>query len=64
MRVSEITLEMLRYAQHDHDLNRITFKAKETPKGGGFDMDAHHELARKIAIEGMVLLKNDGLCSA
>ena len=40
---------------------RIVYKAKETPKGGTFDADAHHELARKIATEGMVLLKNDGL---
>jgi len=40
---------------------RIVFKAKETPKDGTFDVDAHHELARKIASEGMVLLKNDGI---
>lgn len=40
---------------------RIVFKAKETPKGGTFDVDAHHELARQIASEGMVLLKNNGL---
>jgi len=40
---------------------RIVFKAKETPKTGTFDADAHHELAHKIACEGMVLLKNNGL---
>ena len=40
---------------------RIVFKAKETPKTGKFDVDAHHELAHQIAAEGMVLLKNNGL---
>ncbi len=40
---------------------RIVFKAQETPKGGVFDVDAHHTLARKIAAEGMVLLRNDPL---
>ena len=40
---------------------RIVFKAKETPKGDNFDVDAHHELAHQIAAEGMVLLKNNGL---
>jgi beta-glucosidase len=40
---------------------RIVFKTKETPKVGTFDADMHHELARKIAAEGIVLLKNDGL---
>ncbi|CAG1010942.1 partial beta-glucosidase, partial [Anaerolineales bacterium] len=40
---------------------RIVFKAKETSKGGTFDVDAHHELAHRIATEGMVLLKNNGL---
>lgn len=39
----------------------IVFKASETPKDGKFDIDAHHELARKIAAEGMVLLKNNGI---
>jgi len=39
----------------------IVFKAKETPKNGTFDVDAHHELAHEIASEGMVLLKNNGL---
>ena len=39
----------------------IIFQAKETPKGGDFDVEAHHELARKIASEGIVLLKNNGL---
>ncbi|HNB36408.1 MAG TPA: glycoside hydrolase family 3 C-terminal domain-containing protein [Anaerolineales bacterium] len=40
---------------------RIVHKSKETPKGKAFDVDAHHELARKIATDGIVLLKNDGL---
>jgi len=40
---------------------QIVFKARETPKGGTFDVDAHHELAHQIANEGMVLLKNNGL---
>jgi beta-glucosidase len=39
----------------------IVFKAKETPKTGSFDVDVHNELAHKIAAEGMVLLKNNGL---
>jgi beta-glucosidase len=38
----------------------IVFKAKETPKNGTFDVDAHHDLAAKISAEGMVLLKNNG----
>jgi beta-glucosidase len=39
----------------------IAFKAAQTPKGKPFDADKHHALARKIAGEGMVLLKNNGL---
>ncbi len=40
---------------------QIVFKATETPKGGVFDVPAHHQLAHKIAAEGMVLLKNNGI---
>ncbi len=39
----------------------IVRKAAETPKKGTFDVDAHHQLARQVASEGMVLLKNNGL---
>ncbi len=39
----------------------VVFKARETPKNGTFDVDTHHELAHKIATEGMILLKNNGL---
>lgn len=40
---------------------RIVFKAKETPKTGSFEVESHHQLARQIAAEGMVLLKNNGI---
>jgi beta-glucosidase len=39
----------------------IAFKAAQTPKDSQFDMAAHHRLAHKIAAEGIVLLKNNGL---
>jgi len=39
----------------------IVLKAAETKKGGSFDVDRHHALARRVAGEGMVLLKNDGI---
>jgi beta-glucosidase len=39
----------------------IVFKAAETPKGGEFDIEAHHALASKAASEGIVLLKNNGI---
>ena len=39
----------------------IVFKAAETENGGSFDAAAHHALARKVAGEGMVLLKNNGI---
>ncbi len=39
----------------------IVFKAAETKKGGSFDVAGHHALARRVAGEGMVLLKNNGI---
>ena len=39
----------------------IVFKGAETPKGKAFDSAAHHTLARQVAAQGMVLLKNNGI---
>ena len=39
----------------------IVFKAAGTPKGGDFDQNAHHALARRLAGETIVLLKNESL---
>ncbi len=39
----------------------IVFKAAETKKGGSLDVTGHHALARRVAGEGMVLLKNNGI---
>ncbi len=39
----------------------ITLRADKTAKGKAFDAEKHHALAAKIASEGMVLLKNNGI---
>jgi beta-glucosidase len=44
-----------------HRILEIVDKAERTPKSGSFDKATHHALARRIAAEGMVLLKNNGI---
>lgn len=64
MVVEAVRAGTLDEAQLDESVRRILriiFKASQTPKGGSFDLDAHHALAQKIASEGMVLLKNNGI---
>jgi beta-glucosidase len=51
-------------AKLDESVRRILeiiFKAAQTSKGDPFDEAAHHALARQVAGEGMVLLKNNGI---
>ena len=39
---------------------KIVFKAKKTKKGLlNFDKEKHHRFARKVAVEGIILLKNE-----
>jgi beta-glucosidase len=48
----------------DRSVSRILTtidRALKTPKGGSFDVPGHHDLAARIAGEGMVLLKNNGV---
>jgi beta-glucosidase len=44
-----------------HRILGIVFKAAATVKGASFDAARHHALARRVAAEGMVLLKNNGI---
>jgi beta-glucosidase len=62
--VNAVRAGKLEEAVLDESVRRIlniVFMAKETPKTGTFDVEAHHKLAQQIASEGMVLLKNNGL---
>jgi beta-glucosidase len=39
----------------------IVSKAAQTLQGGSFDLESHHALAQRVASEGIVLLKNNGI---
>ena len=62
--VEAVRAKLLDESSLDESVRRIlgiVFKAAEITKGGSFDAVAHHALARRIAAEGMVLLKNNGI---
>ena len=62
--VEAVRSGMLDQATLDEAVRRIlgiVFRAAETPKGAPVDKAAHHALARHIAAEGIVLLKNNGI---
>jgi len=59
--VQEGTLEEAVLDEAVRRILKVAFKAAETPKGKPFDQPAHHTLARRVAAEGMVLLKNNGV---
>ncbi|MBN2303196.1 MAG: glycoside hydrolase family 3 C-terminal domain-containing protein [Anaerolineae bacterium] len=55
------TLDEARLDEMVRQLLAIVLRAQETPKGGTrLNVDGHHALARRIAGETMVLLKNEG----
>jgi beta-glucosidase len=62
--ISAVKSGQLAESKLDESVLRIlktVAKAAATPKGKNFDVKAHHALARSIAAEGIVLLKNDGV---
>ncbi|MGW4125707.1 glycoside hydrolase family 3 C-terminal domain-containing protein [Nocardia sp. NPDC004711] len=56
VRADELSAEVV-----DMSVRRLAaLAARKQPPTGGFDVDAHHRLARELAAECAVLLKNDG----